>query len=427
MQIRTILVLIIAVVFMVACQDAPKTTAASNEAPKATSIAEMSDEAIKKLADELAHKYIITDGHVDLPYRLKVTNFRLEKEFLGIPLKTDKGDFDLERAKIGGLDAPFMSIYIPASYQKDGGAKIFADSLIDMVSGIADAHPDKFAITTSPDQAEANFKKGILSLPMGMENGAPVEDDLANVAYFHERGIRYITLTHSKDNQICDSSYDSTRTWNGLSPFGVDVVKEMNRVGIMVDISHVSDSTFYQVMAMTDVPCIASHSSCRKFTPGFERNMNDDMIKLLGEKNGVIQINFGSTFLDGEIAKQRNGLRGKLSKLLKEANVEFRDDAAKPIIEQFQKDNPALFSDVEKVADHIDNVVKVAGIDHVGLGSDYDGVGDSLPTGLKDVSQYPNLIFTLLKRGYSEEDIAKICYKNVWRVWRAVEAAAAAN
>ena len=421
MQIRTLLLLIIAVAFMAACQDAPKTP----EAPKATPISEMTDDAIKKLADELAHKYIITDGHVDLPYRLKVTNFRLEKEFLGIPLKTDKGDFDLERAKKGGLDAPFMSIYIPASYQKSGGAKIFADSLIDMVAGIADAHPDKFAITTSPAQAEDNFKKGILSLPMGMENGAPIEDDINNVAYFHERGIRYITLTHSKDNQICDSSYDSTRTWNGLSPFGVDVVKEMNKVGIMVDISHVSDSTFYQVMAMTDVPCIASHSSCRIFTPDFERNMNNDMIKLLGEKNGVIQINFGSTFLDGEIAKQRNGLRSKLSKLLKESDLSFGDDAAKPIIEQFQKDNPTLFSDVEKVADHIDNVVKVAGIDHVGIGSDYDGVGDSLPTGLKDVSQYPNLIFTLLKRGYSEEDIAKICYKNVWRVWNAVEAAAA--
>ncbi len=390
-------------------------------------ISEMDDAAIKKLAIELAHKHIITDGHVDLPYRLRVKNFRLEKELLGIPIKTDEGDFDYERAKIGGLDAPFMSIYIPASYQETGGAKTFADSLIDMVSGIAEAHPDKFAITTSPTQARANFEKGIMSLPMGMENGAPIEDDLDNVAYFHQRGIRYITLTHSKDNQICDSSYDSTRTWNGLSPFGRAVVKEMNRVGIMVDISHVSDSTFYQVMSMTDIPCIASHSSCRKFTPDFERNMSDDMIKLLGENNGVIQINFGSTFLDGDIAKQRNELRSKLMKILEEKNLSYQDNAAKPIIEQFQKDNPALFSDVEKVADHIDNVVKIAGIDHVGLGSDYDGVGDSLPTGLKDVSQYPNLIFILLKRGYSEEDIAKICYKNVFRVWEAVEKAAENN
>ncbi len=420
MQIRTILSFFAAIFFFAACN----TQKAVVAEPVKEMPAKMDDAALMKLADELAHKYIITDGHVDLPYRLKITNFRLEKEFLGIPLKTDKGDFDLERAKKGGLDAPFMSIYIPASYQETGGAKIFADSLIDMVAGIADAHPDKFAITTSPAQVQANFEKGILSLPMGMENGAPIEDDIKNVEYFHKRGIRYITLTHSKDNLICDSSYDTTRTWNGLSDFGRDVVKEMNRVGIMVDISHVSDSTFYQVMRMTDVPCIASHSSCRIFTPGFERNMNNDMIKLLGENNGVIQINFGSTFLDGDIAKQRNGLRSKMSKILEEKGLSYRDEAAKPIIEQFQKDNPALFSDVQKVADHIDNVVKVAGINHVGLGSDYDGVGDSLPTGLKDVSQYPNLIFELLKRGYSEEDIAKICYKNVFRVWNAVEQAA---
>lgn len=418
MQIRTLFSLLAAVLFFAAC-NTPKTVMNQSD------ISKMDDAALMKKADELAHKYIITDGHVDLPYRLKITNFRLEKEFLGIPLKTEKGDFDLERAKKGGLDAPFMSIYIPARYQEErGSAKIFADSLIDMVSGIADAHPDKFAITTSPAQAKANFKKGIMSLPMGMENGAPIEDDIKNVEYFHKRGIRYITLTHSKDNLICDSSYDTTRTWNGLSPFGREVVKEMNRVGIMVDISHVSDSTFYQVMRMTDVPCIASHSSCRIFTPGFERNMNNDMIKLLGENNGVIQINFGSTFLDGNIAKQRNELRGKMVKMLDEKGLSYRDEAAKPLIEKFQKENPALFSDVQKVADHIDNVVKVAGINHVGLGSDYDGVGDSLPTGLKDVSQYPNLIFELLKRGYSEEDIAKICYQNVFRVWNAVERAA---
>lgn len=410
------LYLILFTMMLNACSDNQEN---SVEKPK-----EKDDTALMKLADEIAHKYIITDGHVDLPYRLNVINFRLTKEFLGIPIATDKGDFDYERAKKGGLDAPFMSIYIPASYQETGGAKEFADSLIDMVSGIAEAHPDKFAITTSPAQAQENFEKGIMSLPMGMENGAPIEDDLSNVAYFHERGIRYITLTHSKDNLICDSSYDTTRTWGGLSPFGREVVKEMNRVGMIVDVSHISDDAFYQVMELTDVPVIASHSSCRKFTPDFERNMSDDMIKLLGKKNGVIQINFGSTFLDGEIAKQREELRSKLTKILEEQGLSYRDEAAEPIIEQFQKENPALFSDVQMVANHIDNVVAIAGIDHVGLGSDYDGVGDSLPTGLKDVSQYPNLIFELLKRGYSEEDIAKICYRNVFRVWNAVEQAA---
>jgi membrane dipeptidase len=371
-------------------------------------------------ANRIAQKYIITDGHVDLPYRLKVNNFRLEKEFLGIPIETDKGDFDFMRAKKGGLDAPFMSIYIPASYQETGGAKEFADSLIDMVTGIAAAHPDNFAIAKTPNDVQAQFKKGLVSLPMGMENGAPVEDDISNVQYFRDRGISYITLTHSKDNQICDSSYDTTRTWNGLSAFGREVVQEMNRTGIMVDISHVSDSTFYQVMELTKVPVIASHSSCRKFTPGFERNMNDDMIKRLGENGGVIQINFGSTFLDGEIQEERNALRAKLMAQLEAAGVSYRDEKGKAIVEQFQKNNPSVYSDVQMVANHIDHVVKLAGMEHVGFGSDYDGVGDSLPTGLKDVSQYPNLLAELLRRGYTEADLKKICYENVFRVWQAV-------
>jgi membrane dipeptidase len=373
------------------------------------------------LANELAQKFIILDGHVDLPYRLKVNNFRLEKEFIGIPIASQEGDFDYERAKKGGLDAPFMSIYIPASYQENGEAKSLADSLINMVNGIAKAHPDKFQVAVSPSEVVTNFKKGIISLPMGMENGAPIEQDLENITYFHQRGIRYITLTHSKDNQICDSSYDTTRTWNGLSPFGKTVVQKMNEVGIMIDVSHISDSAFYQVMALSKVPCIASHSSVRKFTPDFERNMNDDMIALLAKKGGVIQINFGSTFLDGDIAKQRNEQRNELANLLQAKGLKYIDDNAKPVIQQFQKDNPSLFSDVQKVADHIDHVVKIAGVDYVGLGSDFDGVGDSLPTGLKDVSQYPNLIAELLKRGYKPSDIEKICYQNVFRVWQAVE------
>lgn len=378
------------------------------------------DAQLRQLADELAHRYIITDGHVDLPFRLRVQNFRLTKELIGIPIETDQGDFDYVRAKKGGLDAPFMSIFIPASYQTEGGAKEFADSLIDMVSGIARAHPDKFAIAFTPGDVRAHFKKDLVSLPMGMENGAPVEDDLANVAYFRKRGISYITLTHSKDNQICDSSYDTTRTWNGLSPFGREVVKEMNRTGVMIDISHVSDSAFYQVLEITDVPVIASHSSCRVFTPGFERNMNDDQLRALARNGGVIQINFGTDFLDGELSKYNDEKRVELRNLLHERGLDDNSEEGKALVEQFRKDNPRLFATVEKVADHIDHAVKIAGIDHVGLGSDYDGVGDSLPTGLKDVSQYPNLIYELLKRGYTERDIGKICYKNLFRVWEKV-------
>ncbi len=388
----------------------------------------MTDEELKAYADTLAHQFIITDGHVDLPFRLKAKNWRIEREYMGIPISTTEGDFDYERAKAGGLDAPFMSIYIPSSYQlQDDKGKALADTLINMIRGIAEQIPDKFALAGTPAEVEANFKAGKISLPMGMENGAPIGNDIANVKYFYDLGIRYITLTHGKDNQICDSSYDTLQTWKGLSPFGEEVVKEMNRVGIMVDISHVSDSTFYDVMKLTKVPVIASHSSCRAFTPGFLRNMDDDMIKKLGENGGVIQINFGSAFLDSTVRAGNEANRKKLQALLAEQNLKMEDSLSKPIVAQFRKDNPSLFADVKVVADHIDHVVKLAGVDHVGIGSDYDGVGDSLPTGLKDVSQYPNLIYELLKRGYSEEDIEKICYKNVWRVWNKVIEASSAG
>jgi membrane dipeptidase len=201
----------------------------------------------------------------------------------------------------------------------------------------------------------------------------------------------------------------------------------MNDVGMMIDVSHVSDTAFYQVMDMSTAPVIASHSSCRKFTPGWERNMSDDMIKLLASRGGVIQINFGSTFLDSGIAKNRERYRAELKERLAVAGVTEEDEAAKPIIEKFRRDFPALYSDVERVADHIDHVRDIAGIDYVGLGSDFDGVGDSLPAGLKDVSMYPNLIHALLKRGYTDSDIAKICYQNVWRVWHKVNEVAAAE
>ncbi len=383
-----------------------------------------SEKTLRDQADQLAHKFIITDGHVDLPYRLSVKNFRLTKEFTGIPIETDQGDFDYVRAKKGGLDAPFMSIYVPSSYQVSGGAKAFADSLIDMVNGIIEMHPGNFGQGRSPYQVEQNFKKGIISLPMGMENGAPIEE-IGDVEHFHKRGIRYITLTHATDNQICDSSYDTTRTWNGLSAYGRQVVEEMNRQGIMVDISHVSDAAFYQVIGITRAPVIASHSSCRKYTPDFQRNMSDDMIKALGKNGGVIMINFGSDFLDGRVQKMRDEMREKMMAALDEKGLTRDDEHAKPIIEAFKNEyHDQLFSDVEMVANHIDHVVKLAGIDHVGFGSDFDGVGDSLPVGLKDVSAFPNLIYVLLKRGYSEADIEKICWGNLSRVWRQVETVA---
>ncbi|PPK85444.1 membrane dipeptidase [Neolewinella xylanilytica] len=387
-----------------------------------------SDVELRAHADSLARQTIIIDGHVDLPYRLKVNNFRLEREMLGIPVETNEGDFDYVRAVEGGLDAPFMSIYIPARLQEEvGGSPALADSLIDMVKGIVEAHPDKFALATSPDDVEKNFANGIMSLPLGMENGSPIEDKLERVEEYYDKGIRYITLTHSKDNLISDSSYDTTAINGGLSPFGEAVVREMNRVGIMVDVSHISDSAFWDVMEITEVPVIASHSSVRHFTPDFERNMNDEMIKRLGENGGVIQINFGSTFLDGALRSRQDSLREEFMARLNQRGYANGSEEADALADSFQIENPTLYSDVEMVADHIDRVVQIAGIDHVGLGSDFDGVGDSLPTGLKDVADYPNLIYALLKRGYSDEDIKKVLSGNVLRVWRAVEAASSAR
>lgn len=392
---------------------------------QAKDIKSMTDDELRAYADELAHKFIITDGHIDLPYRLKEKNWVVDNGIIGNDNEKPVGDLDAHRANHGGLDAPFMSIYIPASYQKKtdkgellGGGKELADSLIDMVVGITKTYPAMYALANTPAEVEANFKSKQISLPMGMENGAPIGKDINNVKYFFDRGIRYVTLTHGKDNQICDSSYDTTYTWKGLSPFGEQVVKEMNRVGIMVDISHVDDSAFYDVMKIANAPCIASHSSCRYYTPGFRRNMNDDMIKLLAKNGGVIQINFGSSFLDSLVRSNRV-MVDSLGKVLKSKGLMSRDAEAQAIIAAFGK-HKDFYSDVERVADHIDHVKQIAGIDYVGIGSDYDGVGDSLPEGLKDVSTYPNLIYVLLKRGYSEEEIQKVCSGNVFRVWNKV-------
>lgn len=363
-------------------------------------------------ADTLAHEFIIVDTHVDLPYRLRNN----PEDVSG---STNDGDFDFDRAREGGLNAPFMSIYIPARYQQTGGAKNVADSLINLVEGLTTDHPDKFTIATSPQEIEEQFEKGLISFPMGMENGAGIEDDLENIQYFYDRGIRYITLTHSKDNRISDSSYDTTGTHGGLSNFGREVVKEMNRVGIMVDISHVSDSAFYDVMDVTEAPVIASHSSARFYTQGFERNMSDSMMTMLADNGGTIMINFGSNFISDSSRVSSDSLNAHIDRWLEENDLDASDPEAEEYINEYRSQN-YHYADVSDVADHFEHVVNLIGIDHVGIGSDYDGVGDTLPEGLKDVSDYPNLIRELLDRGYTKDDIRKITHANIFRVWNKV-------
>ncbi len=368
-----------------------------------------------ELARQLTQRFIVIDGHIDVPYRL----YRLPED---VTQRTELGDFDYERARAGGLDAPFFSIYLPSELQTTPGAsKALADSLINMVEALARQAPDKFMLARSPEDVRRAHQEGRIALLMGMENGSGLEGDLSNVAYFYSRGIRYITLTHARANQICDSSYDTVRVWNGLSPFGEQVVDEMNRLGMLIDISHVSDSAFYDVLRRTKAPVIASHSSARHFTPGWERNMSDDMIRALAANGGVIMINFGSSFLRSSYQAAGDSIRQLLQEELLAQGLLPESPQTRRWLAQQRKRYP--LGTVADVADHIDHVVRLVGVDHVGIGSDFDGVF-ALPEGLQDVSMYPHLVAELLRRGYSEADIEKILGGNLLRVWGAVEAVA---
>jgi membrane dipeptidase len=357
------------------------------------------------------------DGHIDVP-------IRIHEQWEDVTRATEKGEFDYPRAIQGGLNVPFMSIYTPAATENDGSAYAMANNLIDQVEAIVARAPEKFAIATSTADVEEQRKYGQISLALGMENGAPIQGSMEKLRHFHKRGIRYITLAHSQANHISDSSYDSVRFWAGLSAFGRELVAEMNELGIMVDISHLSDTAAKEALEVSKAPVIASHSSARKFVdvkPVFERNMDDDLIRALADNGGIIMINFGSSFLTTE-ANEYSSAYSKAAGAYAKRNSLERGD---PEMEEFQKfyrsRQPYPFATIGDVADHIDHVKELVGVDHIGIGSDYDGVGDSLPIGLKDVSTYPALVAELLRRGYSDKEIEKILGANLMRVWKAVE------
>jgi len=362
-------------------------------------------------AHVLAEEYLIIDGHIDVPYRMTRYTEDISQETIG-------GDFDYPRAVAGGLNAPFMSIYIPSARQDiPGSAQSLADSLIDMVEGFVAHAPDKFAIATRSSELIEHKAAGLISLPMGMENGAPIHS-VADLEHYYARGIRYITLTHARDNQLCDSSYDSTRTWNGLSPLGEEVVDHMNRLGMIIDISHLTDSTISQVLRRSSAPVLATHSSARHFTPGWERNLSDELIRATAARGGVIMVSYGSSFVRGDYQDPGRALSAAIEDYLEENNISPDSEEGARYRESQRKSNP--LGTLQELVDHIDHIVELAGIDHVGIGSDFDGV-TALPEGLEDVSTYPNLIAELLRRGYSDEDIEKILGGNALRVWQAVE------
>ncbi len=364
-------------------------------------------------AQELAHTYLIADTHIDVPYRL-------QDGWQDVTQATEGGDFDFPRAKAGGLDLVFMSIYTPAAYDEPGGHWQLANLLIDGVEALAARAPDKFAIVHEPQQVASAVSSGRIALALGMENGSPIRT-LEDVQFFHQRGIRYVTLAHSLSNAISDSSYDEARPNNGLSDFGRQVVAEMNRLAMLIDVSHLSDKAIQDVLAVTQDPVVATHSSARHFTPGFERNLSDELIKGIAQNKGVVQINFGSSFLTAEANGWYDDFAAARDAFIQEHDLAEDSEAVTEFNDNYPEQHPFPFAKLADVVAHIQHIIKLVGVEYVGLGSDFDGVGDSLPEDLKDVSQYPNLIAALLEAGCSEADIEKILGGNLMRVWFAAQ------
>ncbi|MCP4414633.1 MAG: membrane dipeptidase [Gammaproteobacteria bacterium] len=369
---------------------------------------------ITEQAREITQKYLLTDTHIDVPYRL-------HKTWDDVTTATISGDFDYPRAKQGGLNLPFMSIYTPPKLEQEGGGFLLANLLIDSVEAIVARAPEKFMLVRSVSDAKLAMQKDRIGLAMGMENGSPIEHKLENVQFFADRGISYITLAHGKSNHLSDSSYDKERKWNGLSPFGKEVVAEMNRLGIMIDVSHLSDEAFYQVLEVSKVPVIASHSSCRHFTPGWERNMSDDMIKALANKGGIIQVNFGSGFLTQKAKSWWDTMVKVRTDFLDKNDLTRDSKEYKQFYKDYRRDHPYPFADMTNLMAHFKHIIGLVGPEHVGIGSDFDGVGNSLPEGIKDVSGYPALIEALLKSNYSVNNIRSIMGDNLLRVWQQSE------
>ena len=335
------------------------------------------------------------------------------------------GNIDIPRMRDGGLDALFFSIWVPSSVTGPIAVKR-ALQLIDSVHEAVRRHPNDLVLaTTAADIRRAASEKKIAAL-MGMEGGHMIDDDLGTLRDFARLGVRYLTLTHFKNNNWADSSTDKPKH-NGLTDFGKEVVRELNRLGVMVDISHVADKTFADVMELTTVPVIASHSSCRAIAH-HPRNMTDDMIRALARNGGVIMINFEVSFLSEEnrvAGEKAGGVVAALDKMSKTC----RGDEACSTLEMARITREAMDKGTlpavpwEKIVEHIDHAAKVAGVDHVGLGSDFDGA--TMPIGMEDASQLPKLTTALMAKGYSAADVEKILGGNILRVMEQVEQGAA--
>ncbi len=371
-------------------------------------------------------KAIIIDGHNDIPSPMYDEDFDLATNSKDkFHLDGDPFHTDLQRLKQSGITGEFFSIYVSRTYAENGGsgAARRALDLIDVVYRAVEKHPNQLIMCRTADEIRKAKKQNKICALIGIEGGHAIEDSLFALRDFYRLGIRYMTLTHNNTNNWADAHRDEPRN-NGLSDFGKEVVREMNRIGMLVDISHVSDKTMSDVLDISTAPVIASHSSARALGDR-PRNIPDDRLRRIAKNGGVVMVNFYPGFIDKNVIAASKERDVRLKPQMDELRETYKDDG-KRLGEEINKllgANPLPATPLSVLIDHFDHIAKVAGIDHVGIGSDFDGV-PNLPVGMEDISKLPNITYELLKRGYREKEVKKVLGDNFMRAFAQAEAVA---
>lgn len=373
------------------------------------------DEKLWQRALQIHRRAIVVDTHNDVTTPMTNNNYDLSGP-PPVPYRTN-----IERMKQGGLTAEFFSLYIRPWYVEHGGSARRTLDMIDAVYRAVERHPRDLMIATSVADIRRAKRLGKIACLMGIEGGHAIEDSLPALREFYRLGVRYMTLTWNNTNNWADAGRGQKKH-NGLSEFGQEVVREMNRLGMLVDVSHVSDETMIDVLDISKAPIIASHSSARALS-NVPRNIPDDLLKRIAANGGVVHVNFYSAFVDTNTVTPQSEAREARLKAQQEAiDKKYKDDPERRAEEsdKLEQANPLPPLPISKLIDHFDHIVKVAGIDHVGIGADFDGAND-MPEGAKDVSMLPNITYELLKRGYSERDIRKVLGENLLRAMAQAE------
>ncbi len=367
---------------------------------------------------EIHRHAIVIDTHIDTPQRLLDEN-------LDLGPRSPDGHIDIPRMREGGLDAAFFSIWVEPKYEPHFTARALA--LIDGVLDQVEKHPKDLELAFTAADIRRAQQQGKIAILMGVEGGHAIEDNLRVLDTLYRLGVRYMTLTWSNSTSWAGSSGDTGRD-RGLTAFGREVVLRMNQLGMMVDISHVSDPTFWDVVKVSKAPIIASHSSARALN-NVPRNVTDEMIRAVAQKGGVVQVNYYTAFLDGAYLTAWNKVRDAYNEQEKALVAKYKGDPGRLAREKRRLradfDAKLPVPPLSRIVDHIDHIAKLAGVDHVGLGSDFDGA--EMPRGMEDVSKLPALTAELVRRGYKESDIAKILGGNLLRVMEQVERARTAS